>query len=65
MRIRIHKGAGASTVWDPHTFDKVLEKVIPLCYGGVTLGAAKLVAVSFTHNYRTAILTIEVNNGDS
>jgi hypothetical protein len=65
MRIHIHQNAGEHTVWDPHAFDNSLNKSIPLLHNEITLGTAKLVAVSFTHNYRTAILTIEVNNGDN
>ena len=65
MRIRIHQDAGKDTVWDPHAFDKLLNKPIPLRHEGITLGVAKLVAVSFTHDHRTAILAIEVNNGNN
>jgi hypothetical protein len=65
MRIHIHQDAEEHTVWDPHVFDDSLNESIPLNHGGITWGVVKLVAVSFTHDYRTAILTIEVNNGDS
>lgn len=60
MKIRIMRSAGPRTMWDPQTFDKALNIPIPLQHNGLRLGTAYLRSATYTHNYRTAILLIEV-----
>jgi len=63
MRIRLHRSAPTGHTWAPTSFTDALDKPIPLTYAGTQLGMVYLRSVAFTHNYRTAILTIEVGNG--
>ena len=60
MRLNIERTAGIGAVWDPRAFDEAIGKPLPMTYNGRHIATGYLRAVRFTHNYRKAILSIEV-----
>lgn len=62
MKIRVHRKAPVGHTWKPESFTAAVDKPIPLTYQGMHLGMAYLRGVAYSHNYRTAVLTIEVSD---